>query len=216
MGKGRSFLPEQFRSIIMARKVLGIVGSYHKGGTIDAVVSEVLQGAAEAGAEVEKIYLLDQQVGFCRNCRRCTQVGGPEPGPCVHQDDMRQIIAAIEAADALVLGAPVNFGAVNALTQRFLERLVCFSYWPWGQPAPKLRKQGRGDKRAVLITASAMPAIFGRLATTALKSLKKGAQVVGARPTDTNYVGLAAMQELQPLHTRKDRRARRVGARQSR
>jgi multimeric flavodoxin WrbA len=200
----------------MARKVLGIVGSYRKGGTIDAVVTEVLKGAAEEGAEVEKIYLLDRQVEFCRNCRRCTQIAGPEPGPCVHQDDMRAIIAAIDNADGLVLGAPVNFGAVNALTQRFLERLVCYSYWPWGQPAPKLRKEGRPDKRAVLVTASAMPAVIGRLATTALKSLKKGAAVVGARPVDTIYVGLAAMEEQQSLSPRIARRAHRAGARLSR
>jgi multimeric flavodoxin WrbA len=172
--------------------VVGIVGSYRKGGTIDSVVSEVLAGAREGGAQVEKIYLLDQRIEFCTNCRRCTQGEGNAPGACIHRDDMPGIIAAIERADALVLGAPVNFGNVNALTQRFIERLVSYAFWPWGQPAPKMRKTGKASKRAVLVTSSAMPAIMGRFATGSLKTLKKAAEVVGARPSDTIYVGLAA------------------------
>ena len=195
----------------MGKKILGIVGSYRKGGVIDSAVSEVLDAAREGGAEVEKIHLLDRRIEFCTNCRRCTQREGPEPGPCVHDDDMAGLIAAIEEADALVFGAPVNFGGVNALTQRFLERLVCYSWWPWGQAAPRLRKKGKPAKKAVLITSSAMPAIMGRFRTGALKSLKKGAGVIGARPVATLYVGLAARSERQPLGMRTVARARRAG-----
>lgn len=195
----------------MGKKILGIVGSYRKGGIIDTTVSEALNAAAERGAEVDKIHLLDKRIEFCTNCRRCTQMEGPVPGPCIHDDDMAGLIAAIEKADALVLGAPVNFGGVNALTQRFLERLVCYSRWPWGQPAPKLRRKGRARKKAVLITSCAMPAILGRFCTGAMKSLKKGAAVVGARPVATLYIGLAAGSEQQPLGLRMVARARRVG-----
>ena len=46
----------------MAKKVIGIVGSYRKGGIIDTSVSGVLQGAEQAGAETKKIYLLDKHV----------------------------------------------------------------------------------------------------------------------------------------------------------
>jgi multimeric flavodoxin WrbA len=193
------------------RKVLGIVGSYRKGGTIDTVVSEVLAGALERGAEVEKIYLLDRQIEFCTNCRRCTQAGGPQPGLCSHRDDMSGIIAAIELADALVLGAPVNFGNVNALTQRFVERLAGYAYWPWGEPAPKMRREGKGRKPAVLVTSSAMPAIMGRLATGSLKTLKKAAAVVGATPSDTLFVGLAAGGERQAPPPRVLEKARLAG-----
>ena len=194
----------------MGKKILGIVGSYRKGGVIDSAVSEVLNAAAEGGAEVEKIHLLDTRIEFCTNCRRCTQTEGPEPGACIHDDDMAGLIAAIEEAGAIVLGAPVNFGGVNALTQRFLERLVCYSWWPWGEPAPKLRKEGKPRKKAVLITSSAMPAIMGRFCTGSMKSLKKGAAVVGAKPVATLYVGLAAGSERQALSGRMVSRARRA------
>jgi hypothetical protein len=187
--------------------VLGIVGSYRKGGTIDQAVSAVLAAAAAGGAATEKIYLLDSRIGFCTNCRRCTQRPGPEPGRCFLEDDMAGLIERIEGADALVLGAPVNFGNVNALTQRFLERLAGYSHWPWGQPAPKMRKKGQPPKPAVLVTASAMPAIMGRLLTGSLRGLKLGAAAVGAKPVATLFVGLAAMREHQELPARMLRKA---------
>jgi multimeric flavodoxin WrbA len=102
----------------MRRKVLGIVGSYRKGGTIDQAVSTVLAAAAAGGAATEKVYLLDSRIEFCTNCRNCTQHPGPDPGRCFLEDDMAGLIERVERADALVLGAPVNFGNVNALTQR--------------------------------------------------------------------------------------------------
>lgn len=195
----------------MSRMVLGIVGSYRKGGSIDQAVSAVLAAAAAGGAATEKIYLLDSHIEFCTNCRSCTQQPGYAPGPCSLEDDMAGLIERIEGADALVLGAPVNFGNVNALTQRFLERLVGYSFWPWGAPAPKLRRKGLPPKPAVLVTASAMPAVMGRLFTGALRGVKLGAAAVGARPVATLFVGLVARQEHQQLPKRLLRKATSVG-----
>ncbi len=41
----------------MGKKILGIVGSYRRNGTIDTIVSEVLSSAASEGAEIEKLYV---------------------------------------------------------------------------------------------------------------------------------------------------------------
>jgi len=83
------------------------------------------------GAETEKVYLVDKHIEFCRNCRMCTQekdVG--RRGKCVHDDDMAEILGKVDAADGLVLAAPTNFSNVNALTRRFMERLIVYGYWP--------------------------------------------------------------------------------------
>ena len=50
----------------MDRKILCIVGSYRKGGTIDLLVTEALSSASALGAETTKIYLIDQHIEFCR------------------------------------------------------------------------------------------------------------------------------------------------------
>jgi multimeric flavodoxin WrbA len=122
-------------------KVLGIVGSYRKGGIIDTAIDEILASAKEEGAEVGKIYLIDKHIEFCTNCRTCAQQQGPQRGKCIHVDDMNSVLEEIESSDAIVLGSPMNFGTVTAVMKRFIERLVCFAYWPWGMGAPKVRNR---------------------------------------------------------------------------
>lgn len=47
----------------MAKKILGIVGSYRKNGIIDRMVTETLSSAAAMGAVTHKIYLTDMHIG---------------------------------------------------------------------------------------------------------------------------------------------------------
>ncbi|MHC4636713.1 MAG: flavodoxin family protein [Planctomycetota bacterium] len=101
----------------MKKMVVGIVGSYRKDRVTDNAVTAVLEGAAQAGAETKKIYLVDKHIEFCDNCRACLQeknVQGSR-GKCVHKDDMEDILTEIEQADAIVLGSPINFSTVTAL-----------------------------------------------------------------------------------------------------
>lgn len=191
------------------KKVVGIVGSYRKGGTIDSVVSEVLAEAQNQGAEISKIYLQDRQIEFCTNCRVCLQEPGPERGDCVLQDEMDAILQEVEAADSLVIGAPVNFGNVNALTQRFLERCVCYGYWPWNTPGPQMRKS-EATKKAVLISSSAVPGFIARWLSGAIKSLKSLAKMLGAKPIGVIFVGKVISKQ-GGLSDKIKRQARNLG-----
>ena len=126
----------------------GDVGSYRKDGIIDTAIDEILTSAMEEGAEVTKVYLIDKHIEFCTNCRTCTQHEGQKRGECVIADDMSTVLDEIERSDVIVLGSPVNFGTVTAVMKMFIERLVCFAYWPWGMNAPKVRNTLK-VKRAV-------------------------------------------------------------------
>ena len=46
----------------MSRKVVAIVGSYRRGGTIDSAVDAVLVGAREKGVETCTIYLTEAHI----------------------------------------------------------------------------------------------------------------------------------------------------------
>jgi len=194
----------------MARKIIAITGSYRKDGTIERAVDAILQAAAEKGAETERIRLIESRIEFCRNCRKCTQLEGLQRGACVQPDDMDDILKKIEAADGLVLASPVNFFGVTAVTQRFMERLVCYAYWPWGKPGPITRVKDRGIK-AVLVTSSAMPAALGRIFTRSLGGLKRAAQTLGAKPAGTLFIGKAALHEKQDLPQAILDKARKLG-----
>ena len=123
---------------------------------------------------------------------------------------MDDILKKIEAADGLVLASPVNFFGVTAVTQRFMERLVCYAFWPWGKPAPITRVKDRGIK-AVLVTSSAMPAALGRIFTRSLGGLKRAAQTLGAKPAGTLFIGKAALHEKQDLPQAILDKARKLG-----
>ncbi|HNR12538.1 MAG TPA: flavodoxin family protein [Thermodesulfobacteriota bacterium] len=191
-------------------RVVAITGTYRKGGIIDKAVDEILASAREGGAEAIKIYLIDKQIEFCRNCRTCTQEKGERRGQCCILDDMGGILEQIGHADAIVLASPVNFGTVTAVMKRFIERLICFSYWPWGANAPKPRSN-RKDKRAVVVVSSAAPSFLARLSTSVVALLKTSASLLGARTVGVLFIGLAAKQSTRDLGEKTREKAHRLG-----
>ena len=197
-------------------KVVAIIGSYRKGRIIDTAVTEILRGADSAGADTEKIYLIDQDIEFCRNCRECTQAPGDEPGQCFHQDAMSGLIDKCLAADLLVLASPVNMGSATAITKRFLERLVPLGYWPYGQPGPKFRKPAPKLRRAVLVSSSAAPAFLARLQPGAKQVLRYIAKLFEAKVVKTLHYGLAAYKRDTALPEKSKREAFALGARLAR
>ena len=191
------------------QKVVGIVGSYRKNGVIDSAVTEILEAAATEGAETKKIYLQDRHIEFCTNCRVCMEEPGLERGKCVLRDDMDKILQEIESADSLVIGAPVNFGNINALTQQFLERCVCYGYWPTDAATPQIRNPNP-KKKSVLVSSSAAPAWMGRLLTGAIGTLKYLSKMLGAKPIGVLWVGLVKPKDIQLSDTIRQR-AKQLG-----
>jgi hypothetical protein len=194
----------------MAPKILAITGSYRRDGIIETAVEAILAGAQAAGAETSIIRLMDHHLEFCSNCRTCTQDPGARRGPCVQDDELEEILVKVDEADGLVLGAPVNFFNVSAVFRRFLERLVGFVYWPWGQPGPSVRDK-RLPRKSVLVASSAMPGLFLPLATGAPRALKTASKILGARPIGTLWIGTSANEPHHALPSKTITKAGRLG-----
>jgi multimeric flavodoxin WrbA len=196
----------------MARKIVGIIGSYRKGRVIDTAVSEILKGTEAHGAQTSKIYLIDKHIEFCTNCRSCTQEKDVDKkGKCIHNDDMEDILRQIDNADAIVLGSPVNFGNVTAVTKRFIERLIVYVYWPWGKAIPKLRIKNK-NKKAVIVTSSACPAFISRIIMRSpLKALKAAANCTGAKVVQSLYFGPVAKNQDSTLDPKNLNKAYKAG-----
>lgn len=195
----------------MSKKIIAIVGSYRKGRTIDNITDQILLSAKEQGADVSKIYLLDKHVEFCTNCRLCNKVSGVQRGKCVHKDDLDSILKDIDNSDGVVLAAPVNFFNVNAITRRFMERLVCYAYWPWGTKGAPVARKKILNKKAVLITSAAMPGFLIPLFTGAVRALRTAVRVIGAKPVGIMCVGFSAVDEKQNLSNSIIKKARKLG-----
>lgn len=193
-------------------KVVAIVGSYRRGGATDSAVDAVLDGARRAGAETRKVFLLDQHLEFCRNCRKCAQPDGFERGKCDRQDGLESILQEIEQADALVLGAPVNFFNVTAVFRQFMERLLGYAYWPWGSRFGPQQRRKSLTKKAVLVTSAGMPALWIPWMTGAPRALKVTARVLGAKPVGKLWIGRVPAQPHPSLSARDRSRAVRLGS----
>jgi hypothetical protein len=194
----------------VSKKVVAILGTYRKGGTIDRAVEAILEGSRSKRATTRKIYLMEKHLEFCTNCRQCVQEPGPERGRCRQQDDLESILTEIETADAVVLASPVNLGNTTAIFRRFMERLIGYAYWPWGKPAPEPRSRVQALK-AALVASSAAPGFMIPLFSGTSAALRNTAKVLGGRPVAGLWIGGAAGEVDQALPARVMARAQRIG-----
>ncbi len=108
-----------------AKRVLGVVGSPRRGGNTEALVDEVLRGAQEAGALVEKVIISELDIGPCRSCYACQ-----DTGECVQSDDMPALLERMAASDVWVLGTPVYWWGPSAQFKAFVDRWFCKAHRP--------------------------------------------------------------------------------------
>jgi len=119
--------------------IMGVVGSARRKGNTDLLVSRVLEGAAVAGADTEKVLLGGLEIRACEGCHRCWR-----GKPCRHRDDMRRLYRMTANADALVFGTPVYWYGPTALMKAFLDRFVYFN-------CPGNRPQVQGKAAALVV-----------------------------------------------------------------
>ena len=100
--------------------VLGVVGSVRHWGNSELLVRQALRGAQAMGASVKAIRLTDLRLKSCTGCMRCAMGGQP----CPLDDDMAWLIEAVQAAEGLVLAAPIYFLAPAAVIKLVLDRLL--------------------------------------------------------------------------------------------
>ena len=103
----------------MSKKVLILSASFRKGGNSDTLCDQFAKGATEAGQEVEKIYLNNKKIGYCRGCGVCNRTH-----KCVQNDDMVEILDKMVKADAIVMATPVYFYAMNGQMKTMIDRTV--------------------------------------------------------------------------------------------
>ena len=106
-------------------KALFINGSPRKNGNTAQLLKRAMDGAREAGAEVELVNLYDRILNYkgCMSCFACKIKGGRK-GICSFKDDLQPIMEKVMEADVLVCGSPVYCGYPSANLRAFMERLI--------------------------------------------------------------------------------------------
>jgi multimeric flavodoxin WrbA len=88
----------------------------------ELVLQKFLEGARQAGASAETIYLRQYKINDCLGCFSCWL---KDLGRCVQKDDMsEQLFERYLQADLAVLATPVYHMNINARMKRFIERTM--------------------------------------------------------------------------------------------
>jgi len=129
--------------------ILSIYGSPRRKGNTSLLLKEAVQGAREAGAEVEEVVLRDLNMSPCLEIYGCKK-----NGRCVIQDDFQSIYDKLLSCQGLMLASPIFFYTVSAHTKILMDR--CQSLWVkryWLERA--VRGQGGPRRKGLFISVGA-------------------------------------------------------------
>ena len=105
-------------------KVIMISGSRNPEGQTARAADAMLQGAADAGSEVERIFLPTLSIERCRQCDEKGWGTCRKAGRCtIDDDDFAPIVDKLRTADAAIFATPVYFGDLSESMRAFTDRL---------------------------------------------------------------------------------------------
>ena len=101
----------------MSKKILVISTSLRANSNSDMLAEAFIEGAREAGHEVEKVSLKDKTIGFCKGCLACQKTGS-----CVIRDDAGAIVEKMLHSDVLVFATPIYYYEMSGQMKTLLDR----------------------------------------------------------------------------------------------
>ena len=107
----------------MKKRVLILSASPRKGGNSDTLCNQLMEGAQQAGHQVEKIFLKEKKINYCTGCGACYNRGNG----CSQKDDMENMLNKMIDADIIVMATPVYFYTMNGQMKTFIDR-TCSRY----------------------------------------------------------------------------------------
>jgi multimeric flavodoxin WrbA len=103
-------------------KVLGIMGSPRRQSNTEILLDKALEGAREAGAEVEKVLVSKLKISPCLEIYACLKDGN-----CAIKDDMRLLYDKLLEADHIIFASPIFFYGITSQAKAVIDR--CQALW---------------------------------------------------------------------------------------
>jgi multimeric flavodoxin WrbA len=141
----------------MAKKIIGLLGSPLPEGNTAKLFIRALQGAEDAGCEVEKIIVpfLDFQpcmeTFFCRKNETCQM-----------EDDMTPLYDKFRHLDGLIIATPVMTMGIPGKLKSLMDRFQVFFMAKFIRKDPMVPAELRKKRRGLFIAISGMnlPEVF--------------------------------------------------------
>jgi multimeric flavodoxin WrbA len=110
------------------------------------LASKFLDTARELGADIQVFSVNQMDFQGCQGCGTCKT----KTEACVLEDDLAPALAAVKAADVLVLASPVYFGDLSGQLKCFFDRTYSYIDADFSSRVP-------GGKTAVMVLVQANP-----------------------------------------------------------
>ena len=101
----------------MVKKIIGILGSPLLEGNTAFLLDRALQGARDAGCDVEKIFVANLDFQACNEMMFCK-----EHETCIMDDDMQLMYQKFRETDGIILATPNYINQVTAALKAVLDR----------------------------------------------------------------------------------------------
>ena len=123
-------------------KIIALYGSPRRKGNTAALLKKAVEGARDAGADVEEIVLRDLKLSPCLEIYGCLKAGD-----CAIKDDFQKVRDRILDAQGLILASPVFFYTVSSHSKILMDRFQSLwvkKYWIDKTPSEKQNRSRKG------------------------------------------------------------------------
>jgi len=128
-------------------KVLGIMGSPRRQSNTEILLDKALEGAGEAGAEVEKVLVSKLKISPCLEIYACLK-----DGDCAIKDDMQLLYDKLLEADHIIFASPIFFYGITSQAKAVIDR--CQALWV-RRHVLGIGKEDKRERRGVFISVGA-------------------------------------------------------------
>ncbi|HUX48689.1 MAG TPA: flavodoxin family protein [Dehalococcoidia bacterium] len=128
-------------------KVLGIMSSPRRQSNTEILLDKALEGAREAGAEVEKVLVSKLKISPCLEIYACRKDGN-----CAIKDDMQSLYKKLLEADHIIFASPIFFYGVTSQAKAIIDR--CQALWV-RRHVLGMGKEDKRERRGVFISIGA-------------------------------------------------------------
>jgi multimeric flavodoxin WrbA len=104
-------------------KIVSLLGSPRSGGNSATIANRFTETAVQLGAETRTFELNRLTYRGCQGCYACKK--GLDH--CVLEDDLTEVLGAVQEADVVLFASPVYYGEITAQLKGFVDR--SFSYF---------------------------------------------------------------------------------------
>ena len=141
----------------MAVRIIALLGSPLLEGNTAKLLDRAIQGARDAGADVEKIEVTTLNFKACREIFYCR-----EHETCAMKDDMTAIYEKFREIDGVIMGTPIMTMGIPGVLKSFFDRFQVYFMAKYVRKKSMVQKEKRKMRLGLYLGISGMnvPYVF--------------------------------------------------------